>query len=347
MTTIPTNSTDATGDVAKQKKDAASAKYEEADKKKQEATEVRAAAAQKRTEATEKRTAADTNKKEAEYQLAKAKNTRDSMLRGMTDVSAKRKAKLLADAAIAGVNITKVKANFVAANTTAACSDAYLKMGLNISTVGACDASDITVSGRRHLLADAEYLMEILLSSAEINQSAIVAALTSLSAAGVTIETTKEDALALLSTIPGIDSAILATFKSDATAAAAAIIIATAAEVAAIATEAAATTLEIEAAVTEKAAVDLAFEATALENEAAIAAKRVPPPLSPSPPPSPPPPAPHPLPPSSQLHLPPPPPFTPPNVAVDADFSESGATCLSTAVFSMVFAFAMALLLVC
>jgi hypothetical protein len=199
-------------------------------------------------------------------------------------------------------------------------------MGL-VSTVGACDASNVTVSGRRHLLADATYLVEILLSSTEVNWSATIAALISLSAAGVTAETTKEDALALLSTIPGLDNARFTTFKSEATAAAAAIFIAAAGEAEAVATETAAAKLEIDAAATEKAAVALATEATALDNEAAAAANLVFLPSSPSPPPS--------SPPKS-------PPF--PAVVV-GDFDDSGAASLRAVFSTMVFAVAAALVL--
>jgi hypothetical protein len=252
--------------------------------KKKEATEKRAAADQKQQDATAQRTAANAMKMDADEKKARAQNTRNSMLGSITDEKKKKTAQLLADAAIAGVNVTKVKASFTAANETAACDDAYLKLGL-ISTLGACDVSNASPD-RRHLLADAAYLVEILLSSAEVNQSAMVAALTSLSAAGVTAETTEEDALVLLSTVPGIDNALLTTLKFDATAAAAATAIAAAAEANAVATETAAANLEIDAAATEKAAVDLATEATALDNEAAAAAKLVRPPSSPSPPPS-------------------------------------------------------------
>ena len=263
--------------------DAASAKKEEADIKREEATDKRVAANQKKEEAIVKRAVADTKKKDSDAKTAKAQETRDTMLGEMTDVKKKKKTQLLADAAIAGVHVTKVKASFTAATEIAACDDAYLKLGI-ISTLGACDISNASPD-RRHLLADTAYLVEILLSSAEVNQSAMVAALTSLSAAGVTAETTGEDALVLLSTVPGIDNALLTTLKSDATAAAAATAIGTAAEASAVATETAAANLEIDAAATEKTAVDLATEATGLDNEAAAAAKLVPPPSSPSPPP--------------------------------------------------------------
>jgi hypothetical protein len=336
LTTIPINVTETTGDFAKKLKDAASAKSEEADMKMKEATEKKAAADRKRQEATERRAAADTKKQDADAKKTQAQNTRDSMLEGMTDVKTKQKAKLLADAAIAGANVTKIKANLVAANATAACDDAYLKMGL-ISTVGVCDTSEAIVTRRRHLLVGTTFVVEIMLSSVEVNRSDVLTAVTSLSAAGVTAETTKEDALALLSTIPGIDGAILTALKSDATAAAVAIVIAVDAEAEATAVEAAAAILETDAAAIEKAAVDLANEATALDIEAAAAAKLVPPPSSPSPPPSPPPPS------SSSSPVSPPSLLPPPGVVGD-DFSQSSAR-YPRVVFIVVFAVTLALLL--
>jgi hypothetical protein len=121
-----------------------------------------------------------------------------------------------------------------------------------------------------------------------VNQSDIDAALTSLSAAGVSSETSEEDALSLLSTVPDIDTAILETLRSEATAAAIAVATAEAAEIDAIATESAAAVLEIDAATTKKAAITLATEANFLDNEATAAAKLLSPPPSPSPSPSPP-----------------------------------------------------------
>ena len=280
---ISTKSTDTAGDVVKRLKDAASAKNEEAAIKRKEATEKRAAADRKRQEAIDKRAAANTMKMDADAKKAQAQNTRDTMLGDITDVKKKKKAQLLADAAIAGVAVTKVKASFIAANVTAACDDAYLKLGI-ISDLGTCDLSN-AVSGRRHILANTAYLVKILLSSAEVNQLDIDAALTSLSAAGVTAETTEEDALVLLSTIPGINSAILTTLRSEATAAATSFATAGTAETDAAATERLATAFETDAAAAEKAAVDLATEATNLDNEATAAAGLVPPPASSPPPP--------------------------------------------------------------
>jgi hypothetical protein len=283
--------------------------------KKKEATEKRAAADQKQQDATAKRAAANAMRKDADAKKARAQNTRDSMLGAIADVKKKQKAQLLADAAIAGVNVTKVKASFIAASVTAACANAYLQMDF-LFTLGVCDVSS-TVSDRRHLLADTVYLLEILLSSAEVTQLDIDAALTNLSAAGIIAEISNEDPLMLLSNIPGVDIGIVRSFPSEATAAATAIATAEAAETDTVATENAAAKLEIDAAATEKAAFALATEATALDNEAAAAAKLVPPPPSSLPPPSPP------------LC---PPPF--PAVVVD-DLNDSGAVSLR-AVFSTI-----------
>jgi len=243
--------------------------------KQQEAAEKRAAADQKQKDAIAKRAAADTKQQDADMKQAKAQKTRDAMMGSITDVKTKKKAQLLADAAITGGNVTKVKATITATNEQAACANAYLNMGIKV-VVGVCEVKNVNVSsvarGRRHLLVDTAYRVEILLSSAEVDQSSIDAALTSLSVAGITAETTKEDALVLLSTIPGIGNAILTTLRSEATAAAAAIGSAVAAKADAAATESAAAKLEINAAAAEKAAVDLAVEATILGNEAAAAA---------------------------------------------------------------------------
>jgi hypothetical protein len=224
--------------------DAASAKNEEAQLKMIEAAEKRAAADQKQQDALAKRAVADSMKQDADAKKARAQNTRDTMLGNITDVNKKKKAQLLADAAIADVGVTKVKARFLAASETTACDEAFLRMGLNPNT-GVCDVN-IAISSRRHLLADTEYLVEILLSSAEVSQLDIDAALTTLSAAGVTAETSNENALVLLSSIPGIDTAIVETLQSEVTAAATAIPTAEAAETEAVATESAAAVLETE-----------------------------------------------------------------------------------------------------
>jgi hypothetical protein len=251
----PPNSTDGAdtaSDVATKLKNAASAKNEEAAIKKQQATEKRAAADQKQRDATAKRAAANSTKLDADAKKVQVQKTRNTLLRGITDVKIKKKVQLVVDAAIAGINVTIVKASFTAASKTAACNEAYLKMNL-LSTLGACDVSS-TVSDRRQRFANTVYLVEILLSSAEVTQLDIDNALTTLSAAGVIAETSNEDSLVLLPSIPGIDTGILKTFQNEVTAAVTATTIAEAAETVAVATESAAAILETDATAAEKVA---------------------------------------------------------------------------------------------
>jgi len=253
--------------------------------KKQQATEKRAAADQKQRDATAKRAAANSMKLNADAKKVQVQNTRNTMLGGITDVKLKKKAQLVVDAAIAGVNVTKVKASFIATSETAACKDAYLRMNL-LSTLGVCDVNS-TISDRRHrhLLADTMYLVEIMLSSAEVTQFDIDAALTTLAAAGVIAEISNEDSLVLLSNIPGIDTGIVKTFQNDLTAATTATAIAEAAETDAVSTESAAAILETDATAAEMVAVAIATEATNLDNMATAFATLVSPPSPPYPPP--------------------------------------------------------------
>ena len=68
-----------------------------------------------------------------------AEKTRDSTLAGITDESLKRKAKLLADAAIADA-VKKLTAKLTAPDADKACSDYYEKAGLS-KELGACVAT--------------------------------------------------------------------------------------------------------------------------------------------------------------------------------------------------------------
>jgi hypothetical protein len=190
-------------------KDAYEKKKKEAADKKAAATEKRAAATAKKAEATEKRAAAVAKKAVMETKKKKAQATRDTMLGKITDAKAKKKAEMAANAAIAGVPIKKVKADFTAANETEACDNAYAAMKLNAS-LGVCEVA--AAASRRHLLA--AYSVSVLLSAAEVDPAVITAALTALTDAGVTSTTVDQDALAVLATVPGIDNATLTTLTT-------------------------------------------------------------------------------------------------------------------------------------
>lgn len=132
----------------------------------------------------------------------------------------KPKAKLLADAAIAGEKVRKMSAKVTAADETAACADYYTKAGIS-SSLGVCVA---TTSSRRRALAASAYDVEVLFKSSEISTSKLTAAASSLEAAGVTGVTTQTsvDPVAELKTIPGVSSNMVDDFKVKADAAAAA-----------------------------------------------------------------------------------------------------------------------------
>ena len=149
----------------------------------------------------------------------KAEKSRDTMLDGVTDAKLKKKAKLLADAAISGKKVRKMSAKLTASDADTACSDYYAKAGLS-SSLGACIA---TAASRRRSLASTAYDVSVFFSEAEVDDSTLTAAENSLKAEGVTgVETGDPiDPIAELETIAGVDSSTLETFKTEAAAAAA------------------------------------------------------------------------------------------------------------------------------
>ena len=150
---------------------------------------------------------------------AAAEKTRDAMLGGITDARMKKKAKLLADAAIAGKKVKKMSAKLSAADEDTACSDYYTKAGIS-SSLGACTA---TAASRRRSLAATTYDVSVFFSEAEVDDATITDAENSLKAEGVTgVETSDPiDPIAELGTIHGVDSSTLETFKAEVSAVAA------------------------------------------------------------------------------------------------------------------------------
>mmetsp|Transcript_7877 Transcript_7877/g.35745 ORF Transcript_7877/g.35745 Transcript_7877/m.35745 type:complete len:729 (+) Transcript_7877:216-2402(+) len=149
----------------------------------------------------------------------KAETTRDTMLDGVTDAKLKKKAKLLADAAISGKKVRKMSAKLTAPDADTACSDYYTKAGLS-SSLGACIA---TAAPRRRSLAATTYDVSVFFSEAEVDEGTLTSAANSLKAEGVTgVETSDPiDPITELGTIDGVDSSTLETFKTEASAAAA------------------------------------------------------------------------------------------------------------------------------
>ena len=157
----------------------------------------------------------------AQDKKAAAEKTRDSILADIADARLKAKAKLLADAAIAGVKVQRLTAKLSAADEDAACSTAFTKAEMSASD-GACVAKAAS-SGKRRLSATT-YDVEIMFSSAVVSDDALTKAADALKANGVEGVTSKTsvDPIAELKVIPGIDTSKLQTFDKEATEAAAA-----------------------------------------------------------------------------------------------------------------------------
>jgi CHASE2 domain-containing sensor protein len=87
----------------------------------------------------------------AEAKTEQAEVSRDALLADNSDK--KTKAKLLADAAIAGVKVTKVAMALTADTEVAACMQAFSKLKLDAS-LGACDVAIASSTLRQRLVAE-------------------------------------------------------------------------------------------------------------------------------------------------------------------------------------------------
>ena len=142
----------------------------------------------------------------------KAEETRDAILGDIKDARQKKKAELLANAAIAGVKVKKLKAKLTAADEDTACSTAFTKAGMS-SGDGACVAT-ATSSRKRRRLSSTAYDVELLFSSSTVSDDALTAAaqeLTDNGVGGVTFEASV-DPVAELKTVPGVDTSKIETF---------------------------------------------------------------------------------------------------------------------------------------
>ena len=144
-----------------------------------------------------------------------AEDARDSILEGIADERLKKKAKLLADAVIAGEPVKKLSAKLEAADEASACSSYYLKASLSPSK-GACVA---TAASRRRgrALAASTYDVSVFFKSSELSDGALNAAAESLKAEGVSgvKVTASVDPIAELKTIPGVDTSAVDTLETQ------------------------------------------------------------------------------------------------------------------------------------
>ena len=146
----------------------------------------------------------------------KAEKTRDAILGDITNTRLKAKAKLLADAAIAGVKVKRLKAKLTADSEDTACSDAFTKAGMSASD-GACVATAAS-SGERRRLSSTTYDVELMFSSSTVSDDALAAAELEMKNNGVegVSSDTAVDPIAELKTVPGVDTSKLQTFETEA-----------------------------------------------------------------------------------------------------------------------------------
>ena len=152
---------------------------------------------------------------EEKAKIEKAIESRDAMFTGIVDEATKKKALLLADAAIAGATVTKFTMSIAAASEDAACDVSFEKMRLD-SSLGACEV----VYFKRRRLAQTSYNVFVFLSSASVDETTLNAAFNALQTEGVAVTSTETDPIDELRAIPGIDQSALADFETDALAAA-------------------------------------------------------------------------------------------------------------------------------
>ena len=147
--------------------------------------------------------------------VAEAEVSRDALLGDIADENVKAKARLLADAAIAGMKVKKVAMALTADSEDAACDDAFSKMRLDAS-LGACEVVESARRRRRRLVAAISYDVTVLLSPVTVDETTLGAALENLAGEGVTATTTETDPIEELRGIPGIDSTLVENFAADA-----------------------------------------------------------------------------------------------------------------------------------
>jgi hypothetical protein len=152
----------------------------------------------------------------AKEKKEKAEKTRDAILGDITNTRLKAKAKLLADAAIAGVKVKRLSAKLAADNEETACSTAFTKAGMSASD-GACVATAAS-SGKRRRLSSTTYDVELMFSSSTVSDDALAAAELEMKNNGVegVSSDTAVDPIAELKTVPGVDTSKLQTFETEA-----------------------------------------------------------------------------------------------------------------------------------
>jgi hypothetical protein len=154
-------------------------------------------------------------KVEAAAEATKAAEEKfDALVAASTDLTDEEKAKVevLANAAIAGLEVKKVVATIDAADASTACSTGLDDAGLTADNA-ACTA---TAARRRKLLAD--YSTEIVIDPTKVDATAAEAAVTKLETklGADKVAATDENPVAEMETVSALDATTLETFKTSA-----------------------------------------------------------------------------------------------------------------------------------
>lgn len=235
-----------------------------AENKKAAADAAAAALAAKQQLLQQKLDAAKAKREAAAEALKKARAVRDALVAKLTDAADAKRAKVATDAALAGRNVTRIKASLSAMNSSDACSRMCEKMKVDCTLV-ACEAK-IKPTGRRHLQAAADYDVDVAANPAEVDTTAATAALES---EGITPVVSTTDPLKELEAVPGVDAADVENVRQEAAAVTAADAEVKTAEQEAETTKTETDTLKQQADDTKKQSDDAAAALTTVRNEAA------------------------------------------------------------------------------
>ena len=146
----------------------------------------------------------------------KAEASRDALINTIMDPKAKKKAGILADAALTGVMVTKIEVLATAENGDLACNFVLQSSGID-ARLAVCEAAMATSVSRR-LLSVPNFIFDIdlITSVASVTREDIETAIVKLISSGLSPTMSELDPVAELKSLPGVDDAAVSQFAKDA-----------------------------------------------------------------------------------------------------------------------------------
>ena len=146
----------------------------------------------------------------------KAEASRDALINTIMDPKAKKKAGILADAALTGVMVTKIEVLATAENGDLACNFVLQSSGID-ARLAVCEAAMATSVSRR-LLSVPNFVFDIdlITSVASVTREDIETAIVKLISSGLSPTMSELDPVAELKSLPGVDDAAVSQFAKDA-----------------------------------------------------------------------------------------------------------------------------------